>query len=430
MKKKSVITLNMTSILLAMIVINIIPIKVWATSLNEYQLGEVVNAGKDTGFAEENEIDKKDPHFNWELGQFLVRGYTRAIVDRDKPIFLKTVGDTVVLTFKLKQNIDALNGSESLVVANDKRAYDIKLQTEETAFGRGALLIRKTDAYTNKKGQTQLYVDYLPALVVGANTQVEVCEEGDYEVALDYSVKDKKINVPVVNQTLYSTDNDYKISFSFSIRNGNCMVFPFDVKTGEELTNTTITENGFYLDLAKSRYLEINVKREVLYKGANGLAEDVRFNKPATDGEKYTDEGIYTIKVSNPYTKEVTVKKICVGTNKLLKAYMITGYSINDIRSLIRDGATIDKEGNIVMPPKPEPATEIESKVESETTETNETTSMQAQSVSETMLVEVNTSVSNGNLQGEENNDKSNNYIVIGSIGITLVLFVVLLIYS
>ena len=34
-----------------------------------------------------------------------------------------------------------------------------------------------------------------------------------------------------------------------------------------------------------------------------------------SDGEKYTDEGIYTITVSNPYTEEKTVKKIYVGTN-------------------------------------------------------------------------------------------------------------------
>ena len=132
------------------------------------------------------------------------------------------------------------------------------------------------------------------------------------------------------------------------------MVFPFDVETGEELTNKSITENGFYLDLAKSRYLEINVKKEVLHKGAKGLTEDIRFNKPARDGEKYTDEGIYTITVSNQYTEEETVKKIYVGTNSVLKAYMTTGYSISDIQSLLDDGATIDEEGNIEIPKKVE----------------------------------------------------------------------------
>lgn len=58
------------------------------------------------------------------------------------------------------------------------------------------------------------------------------------------------------------------------------MIFPRDVKTGAELTNETITENGFMLDLAKSRYLNIDIKKEILLEGSNGLVEDVRFNKP------------------------------------------------------------------------------------------------------------------------------------------------------
>ena len=51
------------------------------------------------------------------------------------------------------------------------------------------------------------------------------------------------------------------------------MVFPFDVTTGAELTNTAFTENGFYLDLAKSRYLDIDIQREVLMEGVDGLTE-------------------------------------------------------------------------------------------------------------------------------------------------------------
>src|SRR5699024_9351209 len=117
--------------------------------------------------------------------------------------------------------------------------------------------------------------------------------------------------------------------------------------------------------LAKSRYLEINVKKEVLHEGAAGLTEDVRFNKPASDGEKYTDEGIYTITVSNPYTEEETVKKIYVGTNNVLKAYMKTGYSIGHIQSLLKDGATIDDAGNITIPEKVEESKAIENMSES-----------------------------------------------------------------
>lgn len=105
----------------------------------------------------------------------------------------------------------------------------------------------------------------------------------------------------------------------------------FDVVTGAELTNSSITENGFYLDLAKSRYLNIDIKKEACKEGAEGLTEDVRFNKPAKDGEQYTDEGIYTITVSNVYTNQTTTKVIYVGTDDVLKAHVTTGLSIADV---------------------------------------------------------------------------------------------------
>jgi len=53
-------------------------------------------------------------------------------------------------------------------------------------------------------------------------------------------------------------------------------------------------------------------------------------------GKNIQMEGIYTITVSNPYTEEETVKKIYVGTNSVLKAYMTTGYAISDIQSLLK----------------------------------------------------------------------------------------------
>lgn len=387
-----------------------------ANRSNVYYLGEVVNAGKDAGFSEKNEITKKDPHFNWTLGSFSVHGYTSAITDDENPVFLKTVGDEVVLNFQLKQDINALNNDKSLLIANDKKAYDHLLYKDETAFGRGALIIRKTDAYQNKKGTSQLYTDYLSGVEVGANTQVEICEEGDYEVALDYSIRDKKITVPFIEKTIGSIYNDYKIYFTFSVRNGNCMVFPFDVVTGEELTNTAITENGFYLDLAKSRYLEINVKKEVLHEGAAGLTEDVRFNKPASDGEKYTDEGIYTITVSNPYTEEETVKKIYVGTNSVLKAYMTTGYAISDIQSLLKDGATIDDDGNITIPEKVEKPKVVE-KVSESAIVLNE--------ANDDAEEEESVSVEKGNKDDEAQFATSS--MVGGSICIVLALFIVYL---
>lgn len=120
------------------------------------------------------------------------------------------------------------------------------------------------------------------------------------------------------------------------------------MSTGAELTNSAFTENGFYLDLAKSRYLNIDIKKEVRKEGENGLTEDTRFNKPARDGEKFTDEGIYTITVSNIYTNQTTTKVIYVGTDKVLKAYAATGLALDDIENMISNGATVAEDGTLI----------------------------------------------------------------------------------
>ena len=133
------------------------------------------------------------------------------------------------------------------------------------------------------------------------------------------------------------------------------MIFPFDAVTNTELTTTTMTENGFYLDLAKSRYLDITVKKEMLAEGADGLVEDTRFNTLAKDGDRFTDEGIYTITVKNRYTGESTVKKIYVGTDLVLKAFVATGLSIAEIKDSLARGAYIADDGSIVFPQQTEP---------------------------------------------------------------------------
>jgi hypothetical protein len=110
-----------------------------------------------------------------------------------------------------------------------------------------------------------------------------------------------------------------------------------------------MTANGFRLDLAKSLYLNVTIRRDIMTEGADGLVEDTRFNRPARDGEEYTEEGIYTITANNEYTGAVTVKKIYVGTNRVLRAHMVTGLTIPQINDLVARGATIDEDGTIRM---------------------------------------------------------------------------------
>ena len=313
----------------------------------KYYLGQLVNAGKDTGFSETNEINEDDVHWGWQLGTFHVSGYTRVMnTSGNAPVFLKNVGDTVSLWFNLKENLDCLNGDDTLSVCADPNGYDKYFGIPETNFGRGALIIRHTD-YQNKTQEPIIYTDYLSANATqGVDIKVQLFEEGDYEVALNYEIKDAAFDM--FGAEMFPSYYNYRISFKFSVRNGNCMVFPFDVSTGAELTNTAITENGFRLDLAKSRYLDINIKKEILNEGAEGLIEDTRFNRPAKDGECFTDEGIYTITVKNRYTDQETIKRIYVGTNNILKAHAVTGLSVSEINNLVKNGATIDDNGKIL----------------------------------------------------------------------------------
>lgn len=311
-----------------------------------YYLGSAVNAGLDTGYSDSVEIGQDDPHFGWRLGQFFISGYTSVEQSVEGyPVFLKTVGDQVKLSFRLDQNVNALNGNAALSVSEDTNGSDVNLGVSKTNFGRGTLIIRQTN-YQNETMEPQVYTDYLSGVEQGADTEVQLFEEGEYEVSLDYEVKDdpRKIG-PVSIVPGYS---NYKITFKFAVRNGNCMVFPFDAKTHSELTNESYAADGFYLDLAKSRYLNVYVKREVMAAGADGLVEDVRFNGPARDGDMYTEDGVYTITASNEYTGQTTVKTIYVGDDPVLKAYAVTGLSIPEINQRVAAGETIAEDGRLV----------------------------------------------------------------------------------
>ena len=310
-----------------------------ADSKENYKLGSKVRVADFDTYSGEKAIGKSDPHYGWDLGSFFVSGYTDKIKKTDgNMVFLKNLGDKVTLSFHLNQDINKLNGKDKLSITADREGSDQYFETPTMDFGRGTLIIRHTD-YKNEKSEPTIYTNYLESNTsLGADTIVKLFEEGDYEVALDYQV---------TNDKLIDKTGHYRIFFKFSVRNGNCMVYPFDLVNGSELTNTSITENGFYLDLAKSRYLKINLKRETLAEGADGLVEDTRFNGPARDGAKYTEEGIYTITVSNEYTGQSTVKNLYVGNNNVMKAHMTTGLGISEINKLVGEGAEISDDGTI-----------------------------------------------------------------------------------
>ncbi len=301
----------------------------------------------DAGYSGNGTIGINDPHYGWEIGRFWVSGYTRETQDNNEtPVFLKNVGDRITLWFNLDQDISKLNGKSSLTVSNDTNGYDEYFQITRTNMGHGALIVRYTDE-RGEKHDSQIYTNFLEAnATTSADTAVDLFEEGDYEVALDYEIKSvprKVANVEVVPEFYH-----YRIAFTFSVRNGNCMVYPFDIETGAELSDTSLTEHGFKLDMARSRYLTIDVQYAAVTESNNRYKEDVRFNRPAKDGDSYEEEGIYTFNVKNLYTGENTKKKIYVGSADYLKAMAVNNISVDELNQLLDEGAQIDSDGTIL----------------------------------------------------------------------------------
>lgn len=332
------------------------------------ELGMTVNAGKkEDYYAASYALEADDPHYSWTLGTFTMNGYTREEAENDIPVFLKTLGDKVTLWFSLEQDIECLNGDPTLSIAENDKATDMYFQTPIMNFKRGALIIQYTDV-EGKAHTPIIYEDFLAAdAAKGADTKVQLFEEGDYEVALDYCIKNSPRQIGPVE--IIPTYSYYCIFFRFKIRNGNCMVFPLDLKTGSELSNRAMTPHGFKLDMAKSRYLSINVTRSELALGADGqLTEDVRSNEPAADNETYTKDGIYTFTVKNKYTQEEVTKTIYVGTNKYLLALSNNDISLETLNEKIATGSTISDDGAIIAPISMTETTDIAETVVQETT--------------------------------------------------------------
>lgn len=307
---------------------------------NKYYYDKVVNTGLDNGYSESNSIKEGDPHFGWKLGRFVVSGFTSRAGD-DVPVFLKNSGDQVELSFQLDQSIDSLNGDDKRKISGDGNGYDEYFGIPKTDFGHGTLITKHTD-YQNASTEPTVSTEYLSSIEVGANTHIDMYEEGDYEVALDYEIESPGL-LPF--RPAY---NNYRIFFKFKVRNSNTMMFLFDTATNNELFNGSVTSSGFRIDMAGSHYLDVSVKREVLDSTGDGLTEDVRFNKTATDGAVFEDEGIYTVTVKNPNTgEEATTKRIYVGTNDVMRASVANNMTLAEAQRQIAEGATVADDGTL-----------------------------------------------------------------------------------
>ena len=338
--------------------------------------GTVVPCGKDNGYKPNTKsswnpwtlltvpgtimglIPDDDPHKGWSLGSFFVKGYSGMTesslnsYQKNMPVYLKNAGDVVSFGFKLDQNINKLNGNSNYKISYDKKVVqDCWVEDPYVSgdLGRGVLIIVHRDWQGNEK--KIVYKDFLNGKNLGANTEVQLFEEGDYRVVLCYEIyKDTKANWITDWLDPNGSWFNYRIESYFSVRNGNAMVFPFDLGTGAELTNKSCTETGFRVDLAKSRYLKLSVKKENLNSTGTDIVEDTRFNKVIADGTEFKAEGKYTITVKNVYTDLTTEKIIYVGSNDVMRCNTVTGLSVSTINERVRNGYTINKDGTLRAP--------------------------------------------------------------------------------
>ena len=280
-----------------------------------YDKNSTVNAGTDTGYSQNNPIKDNDPHNGWHLGRFMVSGYTERN-DAGRPVIIKTPGDNVVLWFVLEEDIDALNGNKNLAIARDTNGSDIQFQEPKSDFGRGTLFISHENPRTHDT-DTQKYKNFLAASNgTGANTRIDLKEEGLYTVALDYEIR-RRNKIVVVDKDDYF---NYRIAFSFEVKNGSGMFFLFDNASGAELQDYSIAENGFRIDLANSNILTVSYKRYNLNSNRTGL--DERKSEPATNGDRFDKQGYYEITATNRETQEKVTKYVFVGNKDDLQAYI------------------------------------------------------------------------------------------------------------
>ena len=301
----------------------------------------------DSGYYTEEKIEKEDPHYGWGLGSFYIEGYTEVLKDEDgTPVFLKNVGNELVLGFDLKKDINKLGKDNNCSISEDTNGYDKEFEVGQTNFGKGCLIVLETD-YRNTTRKPVICTDYLSAVQKKtANTKVKPFAEGDYVVALDYELQSPGL----LGMAAFS---DYRIKFKFKIRNSNCMVFLYNLGNNkDEITNGAVAEEGFKIDFKNSYFLTVTVTKDILVNHDGILTFDTRFNKAASDGASFTEEGLYTITVSNQYTKEHVTKKISVGHNKVLNVYAAHSGTIdpNEIAKQLDQGAEVNDQWMLIFP--------------------------------------------------------------------------------
>ncbi len=310
-------------------------------------VGETVNAGYGSGYSGQGAIGGSDPHSGWELGSFILDGCTEC---RDNTMLVKTPDEKISLKYRLSQSdLDRLGGDSDLSIKSDPTGTDSGFGVQNEYFGRGALLIRRTDENGTAE-EVQVIPDFLSNIAVsGTETEVQLFDEGDYEVALDYRINEDGF--------FYDDQYDYRVFFKFSVRNCGCGIWPVDTVSGESLDNAVSTYNGFRLDSSVSDYLKVKVSLSQWTEKENGYSEIHIYDRAPEKDELFEEEGIYTITAINPTTdpsgRQPVIKKIYVGSSDVLRAY-VSGrnkdMTVNMIADCIKRGGSVLADGTLVSP--------------------------------------------------------------------------------
>ena len=170
--------------------------------------------------------------------------------------------------------------------------------------------------------------------ILGKDQRIQFLGEGDYEVALDYEVKNDKRNI--FGLSVLPEYSYYRIYFKFSVRNADSNVRLYDVNDNTKLKTNDSTENGFELNQKLSRYLDVEVKHEIYDAEKNSFTEDKNLKTNAKNGGKYTDEGFYLITAKNRYTDSQTNRIVYVGKNAFLQECAQSGMMPDEIVQYVK----------------------------------------------------------------------------------------------
>ena len=173
-------------------------------------VGSTVKVAHDKGFSREQVLDVNDLHYGWSLGDFFLRGFSDVSApEGGMPVFRLKENEPLSLGFTLRQDLNALNGNTQYVISEDTNGYDDVFKIPRQNFGKGCLIIQKTDDLGQVS--TQAYPDYLTAAAAASpDAVIPLSGAGEYAVSLDYEIR----HPGALGAARY---NDYKIFFRFAV---------------------------------------------------------------------------------------------------------------------------------------------------------------------------------------------------------------------